>query len=158
LVATRVNDRLALAPVIVHDPWNGFDDAVRGLVTELVAADHLAEALADRAAHAVIEREAMASTALIEIGVSIPHARLPGVNGIVAALAVSPAAVYYAHAQVPITIMTLVLSSPSLSNEHLNFLSALSLLLQSEATRGALRNTATAAQLFEYVSAQERFR
>ena len=43
-------------------------------------------------------------------------------------------------ARVPITLMALVLSPPDHAAEHLNFLSSLSLLLQSESLRRRLVN------------------
>jgi mannitol/fructose-specific phosphotransferase system IIA component (Ntr-type) len=145
----RVNDTVAVTPVIVARPWPSFEDTVGGLIAELVAAGHLPASLSDAATRAILDRERMASTELVEIGVSIPHARLEGVHGIVAVLAVSPLAVYYAHAdaEVAISIMALVLSSPALAGQHLNFLSSLSLTLQSPTTRSKLRHAATAAQV-----------
>jgi mannitol/fructose-specific phosphotransferase system IIA component (Ntr-type) len=156
-MAARLSDGLAVAPVIVDKPWRSFEEAVGGLVRELVAAGHLSEVLAEPAAHAVLDREAMASTALVEIGVSIPHARLGGVGGIVAALAVSPTAVYLL-AEVPITIMVLVISSPALSGEHLNFLSTLSMLLQSDTTRRELQVAETPADVIDYLRHHGRLR
>lgn len=157
-MAARLNDKLAVAPVIVRRHWPSFDEAVRGLVSELVEAGYLRHQLAELAIHAVSEREMMASTALVEIGVSIPHARVEGVQGIVAALAVSPKVVYYAHASVPITIMSLVLSAPSVSGEYLNFLSSLSLMLHSPATRSALQHAATPEEVLAHLRTQPRFR
>ena len=62
-MAARLNDKLAVAPVIVRRHWASFDEAVRGLVSELVEAGHLRHQLAELAIHAVSEREMMASTA-----------------------------------------------------------------------------------------------
>ena len=157
-MVARVSEVLEVGAVVVRPPWRNFEEAVRGLVHELVVGGHFPEDMEEHATRAVIEREAMASTALVEIGVSIPHARLAGVNGVVAALAVSPTAVYYAHAEadVPITVMALVISSPALTGEHLNFLSSLSMLLQSATTRHALQHAATAAEVIEYLREQER--
>jgi mannitol/fructose-specific phosphotransferase system IIA component (Ntr-type) len=152
----RLSEALTVGAVVVRPPWHSFAEAAHGLVHELVVAERLAGRLEEQALRAVTEREAIASTAVVEIGVSIPHARLEGITGVVAALAVSPTAVYYAHAEVPITIMALVLSSPLLSGEHLNFLSSLSLLLQSAATRRSLQNATTPVEVFEYIRAQER--
>ena len=84
-----------------------------------------------RAVRAVCDREAMASTAIVEIGVSVPHARLDGVAGVIAALGRTPTALYYATAGVPISIMVLVFSAPDLIGEHLNTLASISMLLQS---------------------------
>jgi PTS system nitrogen regulatory IIA component len=155
-MVVRPGDEPEVRAVIVRTPWGSFEEAVRGLVQELVASGQLRVELADAAVHAVLDREAGGSTALMEIGVSIPHARLDGVPGIVAVLAVSQTAVYYAHAEVPIAIMVLVLSSPGLSGEYLNFLSRLSLLLQSASTRRSLQDATAASEVIACLRSQVR--
>ena len=157
-MVVRVSETLEVGAVVVRPPWHDFEEAVRGLVHELVARGRLPPDMEEEATHAVIEREKMASTALVEIGVSIPHARLDGVNGVIAAVAVSPTAVYYALTTVPITIMALVISSPSAAKtgDHLNFLSSLSLLLQSTAVRRALQNAGTPADVLACIRDNER--
>ena len=152
----RLTERLTLGALVVRPPWHSFDEAVRGLVHELVVAGHLAPVAEGAAVRAVLEREAMASTALVEIGVSMPHARVAGIDASVAALAVSPTAVYYASAEVPITIVALLLSPPSASGAHLSDLSSLSMLLQSERTRRRLQNVTTAAEAHEIIRSQWR--
>ena len=98
-----------------------------------------------RAVRAVCDREAMASTAIVEIGVSVPHARLEGVAGVIAALAATPTALYYATAGVPISIMVLVFSAPDMIGEHLDTLASISLLLQSPTLRRNVEHAADAA-------------
>jgi PTS system nitrogen regulatory IIA component len=94
--------------------------------------------LRERAVGAVCEREAASSTAIVEIGVSVPHARLEGVAGVVAALATAPTALYYAMTGVPISIMVLVFSAPDQVGEHLDVLAGVSMMLQSETLRRSL--------------------
>ena len=138
----RVSEVLGAGGVVLRPPWRTFDEAVTGLVNLLVRNEQLPATLAASAVRAVCEREREASTAIVEIGVSIPHARLDGVNRLVAAMAGGPPAVYYHMARVPITVIALVLSPPDHAAEHLNFLSALSVLLQSESLRRRLMNAA----------------
>lgn len=134
----RVSDVVGAGGIILRPPWRTFEEAVGGLVESLVRNGQLAAALAPTAIKAVCEREREASTAIVEIGVSIPHARLDGVQRVVAAMAGGPPAVYYHMTRVPITVMALVLSPPDHAAEHLNFLSSLSMLLQSESLRRRL--------------------
>ncbi len=108
---------------------------VADLVDSLVGRGLLDQSLRDEAVRAVCDRETISSTVMVEIGVSIPHARLDGVQGVIAAMAVRPDGVYDAMQGVPITIVVLVLSSADLAGEHLNVLAGLSMLLQSEAVR-----------------------
>jgi mannitol/fructose-specific phosphotransferase system IIA component (Ntr-type) len=141
----RVSDIVAAGGLVIQPPWATFEQAVEGLVASLVENAQLRPTLAEAAIRAVCERERLASTAIVEIGVSIPHARIEGVDGLVAAIAGSPTAVYYHMQRVPITLMALVLSAPNRAGEHLNFLSKLSMLLQSESLRFALCHAANRA-------------
>ena len=154
----RVSDALVSSAIVVRPAWRTLDDAIAGLVDRLVASARLPEGLAPVAVARIHEREAMASTAMVDIGVSIPHARVDGVTGVVAAIAVSPRAVYEVAQGLPISIVALVLSSPSLSGEHLNFLSSLSLLLQSARLRERLRNAATPDDVLRLIRANEQAR
>ena len=131
--------------ILLQQPCASFEDAVGALVDVLIERGGVAPALRERAVRAVCHREELASTAIVEIGVSVPHARLEGVVGVVAALAATPSALYYAMAGVPISIMVLVFSAPELVGEHLNTLAGVSLLLQSAAVRRALQHAGDSA-------------
>jgi len=137
----RVSEALVGQP-IVQPAWESFGNTIRGLVEHLVIGGRLPAALVDPAVQRIREREAIASTAMVDIGVSIPHARFDGIHGIAAAIAVAPTAVYQLADGLPISIVVLVLSSPALTGEHLSFLSTLSLLLQSGRFRQQLRTAA----------------
>lgn len=137
--AMRITDGLVGDAVVVRPAWESFEAVVAGLVERLAVAHQLPQALADQAVRRICEREAIASTAMVDIGVSIPHARVDGVSGVMAALAVSPEPVYEVADGLPISIVALVLSPPALTGDHLNFLSSISMLLQSENNRHNLR-------------------
>lgn len=136
----RAAELIASGGVLLRPACASFEEAVRGLVDVLVANRCLSAELRERAARAVIEREAMQSTAIVEIGVAVPHARLEGIRGVVAAMATSPTAVYYAMTGVPISIVVVVLSAPELVGDHLDTLAGVSLLLQSADTRRGLEH------------------
>ena len=154
-MAIRVGDALAAGVVVIQPAWQTFEEAVSGLVDELVAARRLPTSLRMTAAQRIREREAIANTAMVDIGVSIPHARLEGIAGIIAGLAVSPTMVYQVADRLPISIVALVLSPPSLTGEHLDFLSSLSMLLQSGRNRAALRAATTPEDVARLVRANE---
>lgn len=149
-----VSEVFAAGGLVIRPPWRTFEEAVAGLVNCLVANGQLPGSLVDAAIRAVCERERDASTAIVEIGVSMPHARIDGVHGLVAAMAGGPPAVYYHMAQVPITVMALVLSPPDHAAEHLNFLSSLSMLLQSESLRRRLIHASDTAAALALLRAQ----
>ncbi len=151
----RVSQALAAGAVMVQPEWDNFAATVSGLVDRLVSCGQLPQALAVEAVRLIHEREAVASTAMVDIGVSIPHARLDGIKGIVAAMAVSPRAVYQVGDGLPISIVVLVLSSPAFAGEHLNFLASLSMLLQSARFRQRVRQAATADDVQRLVGTSE---
>ena len=140
--------------ILIGEPCHSFEASVRELVGALVAQGRLSVDLRDLAVDAVCEREQMSSTAIVEIGVSVPHARLAGVHGVVGALAASPSAVYYAMADVPISIVALVLSAPDRAADHLNVLASLSMLLHSENVRTKLRQAADSAAALQVLCTQ----
>ena len=141
----RAVDIIRQGGILLRPKSGSFEEAIRALVDTLIANQRLPVALRDRAVRAVCDREGVASTAIVEIGVSVPHARLAGVAGVVAGLAASPTALYHATPGVPISIMVLVLSAPELIGEHLQTLASVSLLLQSETLRRGLERATDAA-------------
>lgn len=144
----RVTDIITAGGILVQQSCHTFEGAVRDLVATMVQQGQLPAVLEVQAVKAICDREQMASTVIVEIGVSVPHARIEGIQGVVGALATSPRAIYYAMANVPITIMALVLSAPDRAAEHLNVLSSLSMVLQSENLRQGLQEAKDAGQAF----------
>lgn len=148
---SRVVDILESGGVILSPRYPSFAAVVEGLVDVLIDRGQLSPDRHDPAIRAVCEREALSSTVMVEIGVSIPHARVAGVRGVIGALAVSPDGVYDAMAGVPISIVVLVLSSPDLAGDHLNVLAGLSMLLQSETVRRGVVTAADERMAIEFL-------
>lgn len=153
---TRVSEALARGAVLLQPDCKTFNEAIEVLVTAMSAAGGLPPHLAAPAASHVREREAISSTAMVEISVGIPHTRLDGVDHITAAIAVSPGAVYELMDGLPISIVVLVLTPTDLVNEHLEFLSRLSMLLQSAQLRQQLRSASTVEEVLLAISTKER--
>jgi mannitol/fructose-specific phosphotransferase system IIA component (Ntr-type) len=138
---TRLRPELiAIAP-----PWHGFRDTVTGLVARAVAAQALPAPQERDAVRAVVAREAEASTAVLDIGVGVPHARLSGLRETVVALGVSAGGLYEPVPTVAIRIAALVLSSPGASDDHLRTLAGIATLLRSAALRDTLLGAADPA-------------
>jgi mannitol/fructose-specific phosphotransferase system IIA component (Ntr-type) len=154
----RISEGLECGAVVVRQSWHSFEATISGLIEELVGAGRIRGDLQVPAVRHICQREAIASTAMVDIGVSIPHARIEGIDSILIALAVAPDAVYEVTAGAPISIVALVLSSPSLTGEHLNYLSSLSMLLQSEHNRQRLRSAASPAEVVQLVRENEQLR
>ncbi len=142
----RLADVLDERVVVVGQSWPSFAATIQGLLEVLVRATRLPPDSVPATLEQVCRRERQSSTAMVDIGVSIPHARIDAIDGIACAMAVAPRAVYEFGFGLPISIVALVLSSTSLATEHLQFLSSLSLLLQSERCRSELRRALSAAQ------------
>lgn len=155
---TRVSEALARGAVLVQPECKTFSEAIHALVGALSGAGGLPAELIDTAVIHVREREAISSTAMVEIGVSIPHTRLEGIDQITAAIAVSPRGVYDLTDGLPISIVVLVLTPSEQVNEHLEFLSGLSMLLQSPLLRRRLLDAATGDEIMRAIGENERDR
>lgn len=152
----RLSDALTPETVRLRSSWPSFDATVRALVESIAEAGRMPREGIDGAVRLLCEREAISSTAIVDINVSIPHARFAQVDGIVAALAAAPQGVYqYGHG-LPISIVVLVLTSPSLTTEHLGFLASLSMLLQSERLRDAIERAVSPQQVMALIAEQEQ--
>ncbi|MFN8640260.1 MAG: hypothetical protein U0802_00830 [Candidatus Binatia bacterium] len=86
----RAAELIASGGIVMRPASASFGEVVGGLVDLLIANQCLPAGLRDPATRAVIERERLQSTAIVEIGVAVPHARVEGVRGVVAAMAASP--------------------------------------------------------------------
>jgi mannitol/fructose-specific phosphotransferase system IIA component (Ntr-type) len=136
-------EQIAIAPA-----WRGFGETVDGLLERLTAAGLLSASTRVAAASAVRAREQEASTAVLEIGVGVPHARIAGLEHPVVGLAVSASGLYEAVPTVPIRIVALVLSPLTALDEHLRTLADIATLLHSAELRTLLlRATSPAAAL-----------
>jgi mannitol/fructose-specific phosphotransferase system IIA component (Ntr-type) len=142
-MVTRVSEALNRGAVLVQPSYTTFGETIEALVDAMTVAGGLPSDLAETAVRLVREREAVSSTAMVEISVSIPHTRMEGLDHIMAGIAVSPRAVYEVTRGLPISIVVLVLTPLDLINEHLEFLSGLSMLLQSAQLRDRLRASGT---------------
>lgn len=130
--------RLRPELIAIAPPWRSFPDTIAGLVATLVAAGALAETQRAGAVRAIVAREGEASTAVLDIGIGVPHARLDGLGNALVALALSPEGLYEPVPTVPIRIVALVLSPPDAGNDHLHTLAGIATLLRSAPLRQAL--------------------
>jgi mannitol/fructose-specific phosphotransferase system IIA component (Ntr-type) len=139
----RAVDLLRPEDIVLDPPWRSFDDTVAGLVEALVRAGSLAGSAAPDAVRAVLAREREASTAVLDVGVAVPHARLPGLTSPMIALAIASRGLYEAVPTVPIRVVALVLSPPAALDDHLRILGGLATLLRSPELRSELQGSGT---------------
>ncbi len=131
--ALLTSQTIAIAPA-----WHGFGPTVDGLLERLESAGLLTGAQRAEAASAVRAREREASTAVLETGVGVPHARIAGLTAPVVALAIAPAGLYEAAPTVPIRIVALVLSPLAALDDHLRTLADVATALHSADLRALL--------------------
>jgi mannitol/fructose-specific phosphotransferase system IIA component (Ntr-type) len=144
-------DLIAIAP-----PWRGLRPTVSGLVAMLVAGDAVPAARESEAVRAVLAREAEASTAVLDIGVGVPHARLDGVRDTVVALGLSRGGLYEPVPTIVVKIVGLVLSPPAAVDGHLRTLAGIATLLRSPGLRDALLDASDAAAVLDALDRYER--
>ena len=129
---------LCTEQIVIAPPWRGFGETVDGLLDRLVMADLLSTPVRDAAASAVRAREAEASTAVLEIGVGVPHARIDDLRTCVVGLAIAPGGLYDVAPMLPIRIVALVLSPIAALEAHLRTLADIATLLRSAELRALL--------------------
>ena len=130
--------RLVPAQVAINPSWRGFDATVDGLLDCLIGAGSVPAGLRSESAAAVRAREHEASTAVLETGVGVPHARITGLARPAVALAVAARGLYEAAPTVRIRIVALVLSPVAALDEHLRTLADVATLLHSSDLRALL--------------------
>lgn len=131
-------NHLRAEQIVIAPAWHGFGATVDGLLDRLVECRLLSDAARRDAASAVRAREAEASTAVLEIGVGVPHARIAGLAAPLVALAISSSGLYEAAPTAPIRIVALVLSPIAALEGHLRTLADIATLLHSTELRALL--------------------
>jgi fructose PTS system EIIBC or EIIC component len=134
----RLADLLGRDDVYVDPPWRSFEDAIVGMVEGVARAGSLDPAACGTATSALLARERASSTAIPEIGLAIPHARIAGIRTPVAALAVAAGGLYETGPSLPIRIVTLVLSPEQATEAHLHLRAGVATSLRSPSLRTAL--------------------
>ena len=109
----------------------------------------------ERLVQALEDRERLNSTALGE-GVAIPHGKLPGVKGVIAAFGRSPAGVDFTSLDGKPTHLFFLLVAPEDSaGAHLKALARISRLLKDESFRQRLMRATTAADLYRTIREED---
>ena len=109
----------------------------------------------ERLVHALEDRERLNSTALGE-GVAIPHGKLPGVKGVIAAFGRSPSGVDFSSLDGKPTHLFFLLVAPEDSaGTHLKALARISRLLKDASFRTRLMGAADAGDLFRIIREED---
>ena len=109
----------------------------------------------ERLVQALEDRERLNSTALGE-GVAIPHGKLPGVKGVIAAFGRSPSGVDFSSLDGKPTHLFFLLVAPEDSaGTHLKALARISRLLKDASFRTRLMGAADAAEVFRIIREED---
>ena len=95
------SEQIAIAP-----GWQGFGATVDGLLERLCAAGLLSVAICTDAGRAIRARETEASTAMLEIGVGVPHARIAGLDATLTVQGQAPVLVHWGKEKTQTWLMT----------------------------------------------------
>ena len=125
-----------------------------GELAGVVACQHR-EIDRERLVQALEDRERLNSTALGE-GVAIPHGKLPGVKGVIAAFGRSPAGVDFSSLDGKPTHLFFLLVAPEDSaGTHLKALARISRLLKDAGFRAHLMQAADARELYRIIREED---
>ncbi len=103
----------------------------------------------------LMEREALGSTG-IGLNVAIPHAKLQGVDSIIAALARSKEGIDFGSIDgQPVMLFFVLISGVNTARNHLKALAKISRLLKNDETREALISCNCSVEMYEIVSREE---
>jgi len=108
-----------------------------------------------RLVQALEDREKLNSTALGE-GVAIPHGKLPGLRGVIAAFGRSPAGIDFSSLDgKPTHLFFLLVAPEDCAGAHLKALARISRLLKDESFRQRLMAAGSAADLYSAIREED---
>jgi mannitol/fructose-specific phosphotransferase system IIA component (Ntr-type) len=145
-----VSDFLAQDRIVVFPEPTAKEEVFRQLLARMSLPNP------GQAMQALLDRERTGSTRLKE-GLTIPHARLPGLGRLVAALGVLPAGLSdETQPQEPTRLCLLFFGPAEDAKEHLAFLAGVSRLFQSQGLADALVRSPAAEQVLAQLRAAEQ--
>lgn len=152
-VETRLSSILARGRVEPGFRALSPEDAVEHLLRPVLLSEGFTPAGADGALEGIRNREGAGSTSFGSV--ALPHARVPGLGRIVAALGLNAAGVYDSGPS-GIRVVLAFASPASATVEHLQFLAQVARLLRQEETVVELLEARDGAALLEAIRRRER--
>lgn len=124
--------------ISLHLKSDSKDGVLEEMVDLMVRSGKLAEEQRGEALKAVMDREEKMSTG-VQQGIAIPHGRISTLPGLVAAIALKPEGIDFGALDAqPSRIFVMTISTTLKTGPHLQFLSAMCKLLESEDVRARL--------------------
>ena len=146
----RVSDFLSEKRILFFHAGQSKQQVLGSLIAALDLADPNA------ALKAILAREEVGTT-VVSKGLALPHARIPGIRRLRAAVGISPQGVVADHKTNPdpIHVFVLFLGPADNMKEHLGFLAAVSNLFQQEGFQDALLSQKASAEALRFIAARE---
>ena len=146
----QITDLLTVAQVRVPLRAKSRDEAL-GELAELLGSRRGAAPI-QAVANALRAREAVSTTA-VEHGVALPHARVEGIDGVQAAIALAPDGIQWGDRSVTIAVM--LVSAPSAAPLHLKALAKIARLLHDPGAVARVIAARTDEELFAVIKREE---
>jgi mannitol/fructose-specific phosphotransferase system IIA component (Ntr-type) len=132
-------------------------DTKQGVIEEMVdlmvRTGRLSAAQRDEALKAVLDREEKMSTG-VQQGIAIPHGKIPSMNGLIAAVCLKREGIDFgALDSQPSRIFVMTVSTTLKTGPHLQFLSEICKLLESEEIRNRLLAAQSELEMIEILGA-----
>lgn len=129
------------------------DGALKELTALLAKNNDIVDS--DEIFNALMEREKLGSTGIGE-RIAIPHAKVKGINSLVAAFGISEEGIdYLAVDDQPVQWIFLLLASENSTGVHLKALARISRLLKSERFRSEIEQAETNEQIYKLIEEED---
>jgi len=123
-------------------------------LSELLAS-HYREISAERLLTVLLDREQLGTTAIGE-GIAIPHGKLPGLKGVLAAFGRSPQGVdFHSLDGAPTKLLFLLVAPEDSAGVHLKALARISRLLKNKAFRERLLQIESREELYRIIKEED---
>ena len=145
----KIGDILVEPQVVPELRAQDKESALRELAAHLSRNSSAVPASDEQVVHALLERERLGSTGVGE-GVAIPHAKIPGLQQLVACFGRARRGVAFdAIDQQPVTLIFVLLVPENSAGAHLKALARISRLLKNEGFRGQLLKLDSQQELYK---------
>jgi PTS system nitrogen regulatory IIA component len=132
------------------------ETVIREMVENLRLAGYFKGNESEDVVKAILKRELLSSTGIGD-GVAIPHAKHPGVERLIGAVAVSPAGVPFESVDNdPVHVLVMLISPQERPSEHLRALEGVSRCLKDKNFVRSLRQAATPQQIWDLICNHDR--
>ena len=145
----KINEILTLETILAEVKANNKENSIKELA-EFLCQNH---AIADKSelVRVLLEREKLGSTGIGE-NVAIPHAKMKGLNQIIAAFGISKNGVEFDSLdQKPVNFIFLLLAPENATGIHLKALARISRLLKNQEFKSKLLNASNREDIYNII-------